>query len=93
MVTGIPVDNFFNRIYETLCVLTALQQDHAILMWLPSPKLIYEWFLILSLQILKIWLTQILLIPIFFQKVVNLAKKIPLTCPLRVWQSDGRLGD
>ena len=38
----------FNGIYRKLCVLTAFLQNQTILMWLQSPKLIYELFLIYS---------------------------------------------
>ena len=41
--------NFFNGIYETLCVFTAfLLQDQSILMRFPTSKLIYGLFLIYS---------------------------------------------
>ena len=50
LATGRPVAKlFFYEIYKTLCVFTALLlQDQTILIWLPSPKLIYELFLIYS---------------------------------------------
>ena len=65
--------------------LTAYPQDQTILMWLPSPKLKIELFLVI--QFLKFWLTKIL----FFNKKINLAKiKITFVYSIRIWQSDYR---
>ena len=48
LATGRPVAKIFDWIYEKLCVFTALLQEQIILMWIQSPKLIYELFLIYS---------------------------------------------